>query len=113
MRKRIADTSVTNYQEVKKTLGERQRHVLDLVTKHPDRTARELARIDGVADPNEIRPRMTELYYHGLIKSSGRRRCDVTGKNASTWRRDYSHEQLDLFGRNTTFSEETTYGLHD
>lgn len=104
--KRVAGTSILSYQELKETLGERQRSVLDLIERFPCRTDRELAKIAGVADPNMIRPRRTELTRRGLVRESGRRRCDVSGKLAATWRVVYEHEQLDLFGRETTIEEE-------
>ncbi len=95
MRKRITDTSVQSYREIRETLGDRQRQVYDLIQRHPNRTDRELASIAGVNDPNQIRPRRTELTDKGLIAEGGRRRCTVTGKVAKTWRIT-RHEQLKL-----------------
>lgn len=97
MRKRIAVTSVESYHEILETLGERQRLVYELIRSYPEHTDRELARIAGIADPNGIRPRRSELYHRGVVEEAGKRRCGVTGKLAKTWRITTRRDQLELW----------------
>lgn len=35
----------------------------------------------GFDEPNQVRPRITELVKSGLIKEVGKRKCETTGKN--------------------------------
>lgn len=95
--KRIADTSVLSYHEITETLGERQRVVYDLILRYPGRTDRELAKLALAGDPNQIRPRRTELVDRGVIEEAGKRRCEVTGKLAKTWRVRRHRDQLELW----------------
>lgn len=97
MRKRIAVTSVESYHEILETLGERQRLVYELIRRYPEHTDRELARLAGAGDPNAIRPRRTELLDKGVITEGGKRRCEVTGKLAKTWRITTRRDQLELW----------------
>ncbi|WP_020613246.1 hypothetical protein [Sediminispirochaeta bajacaliforniensis] len=97
MRKRIAVTSVESYHEILETLGERQHLVYELIRRYPEHTDRELAQLAGAGDPNQIRPRRTELLDKGVITESGKRRCEVTGKLAKTWRIVTQRDQLELW----------------
>ncbi len=80
----IAQTSLEALRTI--PLGARQTEVLRLVAAHPGRTAMELARLAGWADPNRCRPRLTELYHSGRVESCGQRPCGVTGRMSLCWR---------------------------
>lgn len=96
-RRNVADTSVMSLQDLADTLSDRRRAVYELIRRNPGRTDRELSREAGYADPNQLRPRRTELLDMGLIREAGKRRCEVTGKTATTWRITTRRDQLELF----------------
>ncbi len=95
----IAQTSRQSYHDLKSDgeLGRRQQEALSLVRLHPGKTAMELAKIAGWADPNRVRPRLVELAQAGHIEPAGNRTCAVTGKMCMTWRVKQTQEQGELF----------------
>lgn len=99
----IQATSTAACHELKddRKLGEGQQRVLALIERYPDRTDRELTRLytsfhGGSGDPNQVRPRRSELAAAGYIVSFGKRKCTVTGKTALTWRVKIWDPQLRL-----------------
>ncbi|RKY17115.1 MAG: hypothetical protein DRQ55_16510 [Planctomycetota bacterium] len=60
--------------------------VLDLVRRHRDSTATELARIAGEVGLRVIHSRLSELLADGEIEREARRRCSVTSHHAWTYR---------------------------
>lgn len=86
-----------SYHEILETLGERQRLVYELIRRYPEHTDRELAQLAGAGDPNQVRPRRSELSDKGLVAEAGKRRCEVTGKLAMTWRIVTHQDQLELW----------------
>jgi len=96
----ISRTSIEAYYDLRNEgrIGPMQRHVLDLIRRHPGRTDRELAELAGYTDPNALRPRRTELCEDGHIVPAGKRRCSITGRTALTWRVRGDNPQLELFG---------------
>lgn len=76
-------TSLTAFDRVKSTLGQRQRFALSMVQKHPNSTARELERLAG---DTSLHKRLPELAARKFIATESERTCKVTGFAAVTWR---------------------------
>jgi len=85
-RKDVQQTSLLAFHEVRKTLAQRQGFIYAQLRLYPNSTARELAMYIGYADPNKVRPRMTELKKMGLIEPTGMRTCKVSLSTAQTWK---------------------------
>lgn len=86
----MIDTSLDAYQEIKPTLGSRQKVVLDAIhhiiyTKNTFPTNLELSQFMGIPI-NSITPRTNELEKLGKIFISDKRLCKVSGRMARTWR---------------------------
>ena len=85
----MTDTSVLALNEVRKTLPNSRRRVLEAL-EIPS-TNMEIAMRLGQSI-NTITPRTLELRHSGLVESAGKRRCRVTGMLAHTWQKSYAHE---------------------
>jgi hypothetical protein len=86
MKRNIQQTSIESYHNIKH-LGDKQSDVLITIAAYPNLTDSEIAVRLGKKDPNVVRPRRYELVHdYGLVVSSGKRVCTVTGKTALTWR---------------------------
>lgn len=84
----VAETSLDSYiQNIESGLiGERQSMVLEKIRLLPKLTAMEYSKFCFCkSDPNFIRPRITELKDMGLIRCVGKRKCQVTNRNAMVW----------------------------
>jgi len=83
----VKDTSIKAYQEIIEdgVLGNGQIEVYKTLIEEPDLTDCEISNLLGYKDPNKIRPRRKELLDLGLIQSSGKRECSITGKTAYQW----------------------------
>ena len=99
-RKADPSTSHASAAEMTKS-GTRQRQadlILDLVARHPDKTANELghmALIEGLmigstVDPmgpfHRRLPELADASNGALLMRSGQRECKITGRLATTWR---------------------------
>ncbi len=71
--------------KIRPKLKSLQRQTLLLIDEYPGRTATELARLGGHADPRRINRRISELAKRGSIVSKGVRKCWITGFDARTW----------------------------
>ncbi len=86
----MMDSSLDAWQEVKTTLGTRQRAVLDAInfiihTKNTFPTNLEISKFMGIPI-NSITPRTNELEKLGKIFRGNKRTCRVSGKMAYVWR---------------------------
>lgn len=63
--------------------GRQQRLVRSLVQRYPGRTSRELARCAGI-DRYMVARRLPEI-EPAHVKKGEARRCEIGGRNASTW----------------------------
>ena len=86
---RMRDTSLLAYHALD-DLGERQVKVLRAIRQMNSRgrypTDLEVTRYLGYADPNNVRPRRTELAKSGKVVVYEKRKCGVSGRLALTWR---------------------------
>ncbi len=71
---------------IRPKLSNLQARTLTLVAAWPDHTATELSKKAGTGDPRVHNRRLTELRRAGRIVISGSRKCEVTGRRASTYR---------------------------
>jgi hypothetical protein len=77
----IHEHSRKAYHEMLATLTERQRVIYDYVQQNNLRlTDREIMRALDFNEPNQVRPRITELVQLGLFRECKPRKCDVTRK---------------------------------
>lgn len=91
--KRMAATSRETFEALEHTLARREAEVLDALRRlwriGADPTAYELLRFmqaeHPTADLNAVRPRLTALRDAGLLTTTGKRPCAVTGRRAFTW----------------------------
>lgn len=83
---RGVDTSITAANDLAPRLGRLQWLTLWSIREAGEtgRTSDEIA-IALSIDPRSIQPRTTELCRKGMIRDSGRRRLNVTGKAAIVW----------------------------
>jgi len=66
-------------------VGSEQQRALGCVVRWPGRTATELAKLVGDADPRRINRRLGELERKGVVHRGNARRCSHTGRAAATW----------------------------
>ena len=78
------DTSHDAAEEVAGTLGSRCMQALQVLTRHPGSTARELDYFVGSND-GAVRKRLNDLRIRRLAKTIGKRKCRVTGRAALVW----------------------------
>lgn len=93
--KRVTETSAQSYRQVKPNLNGKYLLVLTglesyLRWKEHEPTARELMEYMTITDPNEVRPRLSEMKdpdegLHFVEASTFPRKCKVTGKTVHTW----------------------------
>lgn len=80
----IQPTSRSAYYEIQPTLGNRQHVVLDCIREYGPITNTEIS-VKLKIPINAITPRTKELRKLGLVSSSGKRTCNVTGKTCLVW----------------------------
>lgn len=66
-------------------LGNYESMILRWIRKNPGHTANEV-RVLMKVDKDTVRARIHELHKKGLLEEMGRRKDNLTGKLASTWR---------------------------
>jgi dihydrodipicolinate synthase/N-acetylneuraminate lyase len=77
---RMHENSVEAYHAEEAKLSKRATAVLDWITVHGPHTDREVMQGMGFAEPNAVRPRLTELVDAGKLIEVCTRKCPVTGK---------------------------------
>jgi Holliday junction resolvase RusA-like endonuclease len=85
----MRDTSLTAYQQLKPKLSSLEQDVLIYLNIYPDHTDKELAKLAGktrINDIDNIRKRRADLTRKGIVVSSGKKVCEVSGLKCHTWR---------------------------
>jgi len=80
-------TSIDAYNYLKDTgkLGKLQKEVYLYLLDHPNSTQSEVS--SGLnKQRGSVNPRFGELYSKGLIDSTGKRKCKITGTNVLVWK---------------------------
>lgn len=81
----VQQTSIYSFiNEVKPTLGERQRIVYEVLKTGNNFTNQEVADYLGF-QINTVTPRMNELVKIGVVQLSEKRKCKQTGRNCCAW----------------------------
>ena len=76
----IHANSIQAYHAEKPKLSRRATAILAYITEHGPHTDREVMRGMGFAEPNAVRPRITELVDAGLLMEVGDVTCPTTHK---------------------------------
>lgn len=63
----------------------RHQKIMEAITKHGPMTVDELMVVLGYNDPNQVRPRLTELTQAGALCTIGKRRSRRSGKMVAVW----------------------------
>ena len=79
------DTSHEAAVGIQSKVGCLRGQAVDIVTRHPGKTARELDQLNNTEAEGAIRKRLKECECEGLIYASGKRKCSVTNKSAQLW----------------------------
>lgn len=76
----VHDNSIAAYHSQEAKLSRRAQAVLEWITEHGPHTDRQVMRGMGFAEPNSVRPRITELILCGKLMEVGNVTCPVTHK---------------------------------
>ena len=79
------ETRRESYYETMETAPTRRKEIYQALRDHGPQTADELMDRLGYTDPNNVRPRLTELKHAGLIEAVDRRTSPRTGKSGAVW----------------------------
>ncbi len=80
----IHNNSIRTYYEEKPKLNKRAKLIYEYLLDLPPNcchTDREIMMALGYSEPNQVRPRITELVKMGMLHEVGKTKCDITGKN--------------------------------
>lgn len=73
--------SIAAYHEEKAKLNKRAGIIFEFLATHPvAHTDRQIMTALHYAEPNAVRPRITEMIKVGLLQEFGSARCEVTGR---------------------------------
>ena len=99
MKRRIQQTSLQAYYDIKSSLGARQREILSFLEREYPETYTNNEIAVGVNLPiNCVTPRVYELRKKGFVRAYGKRHCAVTGRLAIEWGLDFNREkQMSFF----------------
>lgn len=80
-----AETRRAAHEYIKPFKGQRHQKIMEALTEHGDMTVDELMAVLGYNDPNQVRPRLTELTQAGALCTIGKRRSRRSGKMVAVW----------------------------
>lgn len=80
-----AETRRAAYQDIRVKRTRRQEEILRTITGYGPMTAEELMDALGYRDPNQVRPRLTELAKAGVLRPEGKRISRRSGKMTAVW----------------------------
>ena len=73
------------YYESREGAPTRRREIYQHLKENGEKTAEELMQALGYHDPNNVRPRLTELKEAGLIEACGKKKS-ASGRSVAIWR---------------------------
>jgi predicted transcriptional regulator len=80
--KQVHENSINCYYQERPKLSKRAKHIHNFFCeKQGLYTDRQVQVEMGFLEPNNVRPRITELIKSGLLEEVGKVKCNVTGKN--------------------------------
>ena len=87
----IQQTSLSAYNEIKSTLGERQAQVYNILVRLVEATNKMISE-KGNIPINCVTARIFELRELGLVKESYKDKCPISGRMAIFWRINDSYK---------------------
>lgn len=93
------ENSLTAYEEERSNLSQRAQQVLEHFTCSTRAlTDRQVMVALGYTEPNQVRPRITELIQNGYLVEAGKTKCAISGKSVRlTGLPDGTPVQMQLF----------------
>lgn len=79
------ETRRESYDLIQSDASTRRKVILNYLREKGPHTAEEIMFGMGFSEPNQVRPRLTELKALGLVKATEKRRSRRTGKNTAIW----------------------------
>jgi len=91
--------SLKTYDEERYRLNDRASKIFELLRANPGSsyTDRQIMTRLGFSEPNQVRPRITELIERELVTECGSVKCDVTGKTVRLVKLYTNTNQLEMF----------------
>ena len=80
-----AETRRAAHEEIKPQKEPRQQQIMEAITEHGPMTVDELMNRLGYYDPNQVRPRLTELKQDGALCVIGKRLSLRSGRTVAVW----------------------------
>lgn len=97
----IHENSKQALYEERKSLSDRASKIYEYVRGQSSNsfTDRQIMTNLGFTEPNQVRPRITELVERGLLYESGSAKCDVTDKTVRLVKivSDVNKQQMEMF----------------
>lgn len=89
----VRQTSLEAYRKISESNKDHvmQRKVFNALISLRQATDSEISFYLMYSDPNKIRPRRNELVKKGIVKSIGKRVCEITGRECILWSVTQNH----------------------
>lgn len=84
-RKITTETRREAHEAIKPCKGARHQKILEAIVEHGPMTVDELMVVLGYPDPNQVRPRLTELTQAGALQTIEKRPSRRSGKMVAVW----------------------------
>jgi predicted ArsR family transcriptional regulator len=79
------ETRRAAHEDIKPEKHFRHQQIMEAITEHGPMTVDEVMEVLGYHDPNQVRPRLTELTQAGALCTIGKRRSRRSGKMVAVW----------------------------
>lgn len=79
------ETRRAAHEDIKPEKHFRHQQIMEAITENGPMTVDELMAVLGYNDPNQVRPRLTELTQAGALCTIGKRRSLRSGKMVAVW----------------------------
>lgn len=79
------ETRRAAHEDIKPAKNARYQQIMEAIIEHGPMTVDELMMVLGYQDPNQVRPRLTELTQAGALCTIGKRRSRRSGKMVAVW----------------------------
>lgn len=79
------ETRRAAHEDIKPAKNAIYQQIMEAIIEHGPMTVDELMMVLGYQDPNQVRPRLTELTQAGALCTIGKRRSRRSGKMVAVW----------------------------
>lgn len=79
------ETRRAAHEDIKPEKPFRHQRIMEAIIEHGPMTVDEVMEVLGYHDPNQVRPRLTELTHAGALCTIGKRRSRRSGKMVAVW----------------------------